>query len=39
VLRGERLASVDSVDAAAALGVALGAEFLQRGAAEMLVGA
>jgi hydroxymethylbilane synthase len=39
VLRGERLASVDSVDAAAALGVALGAEFLQRGAAEMLAGA
>jgi len=39
VLRGERLASVDTVDAAAALGAALGAEFLQRGAAAMLAGA
>jgi len=36
VLRGERLASADSVDAAEALGAALGAEFLQRGAAAML---
>lgn len=36
VLRGERLASVASVDAAADLGTALGAEFLKRGAAAML---
>ena len=36
VLRGERLATADTVDAAEALGAALGAEFLQRGAAAML---
>jgi len=39
VLRGERLASVASVDAAADLGAALGAEFLERGAAAMLASA
>jgi hydroxymethylbilane synthase len=36
VLRGERLASAATVDAAEALGAALGAEFLQRGAAALL---
>ena len=39
VLRGERLASVASVDAAADLGAALGTEFLERGAAAMLASA
>ena len=39
VLRGERLASVASVGAAADLGAALGAEFLERGAAAMLASA
>ena len=39
VLRGELLAQADTVDAAAALGAALGAEFLQRGAAAMLASA
>ncbi|HEY7945169.1 MAG TPA: hydroxymethylbilane synthase [Casimicrobiaceae bacterium] len=36
VLRGERIASAHTLDAATALGAALGAEFLQRGAAAML---
>jgi hydroxymethylbilane synthase len=36
VLRGERLASAESVKSAVALGEALGSEFLQRGAAAML---
>jgi hydroxymethylbilane synthase len=36
VLRGERLGSADTVDAATTLGAALGAEFLQRGAAALL---
>ena len=36
VLRGERSASAGTVEDAAALGEALGAEFLQRGAAAML---
>jgi hydroxymethylbilane synthase len=36
VLRGERTASAATLDEAAALGEALGAEFLQRGAAAML---
>ncbi|MEP6996053.1 MAG: hydroxymethylbilane synthase [Betaproteobacteria bacterium] len=36
VLRGERTESAVSADAAAALGAALGAEFLQRGAAAIL---
>jgi hydroxymethylbilane synthase len=36
VLRGERLVSADTVDAAEALGAALGAEFLQHGAAALL---
>jgi hydroxymethylbilane synthase len=36
VLRGERLASAATVDAAEALSAALGAEFLQRGAAALL---
>ncbi|MFI4953965.1 MAG: hypothetical protein ACHP7M_12575 [Burkholderiales bacterium] len=36
VLRGERIASAHALDAATALGAALGAEFLQRGAAAML---
>ena len=36
VLRGERLAAAPDAEAAVALGEALGAEFLQRGAAAML---
>jgi hydroxymethylbilane synthase len=36
VLRGERVAAASTVEEAAALGEALGAEFLQRGAAAML---
>jgi hydroxymethylbilane synthase len=36
VLRGERFAAAGTVEEAAALGEALGAEFLQRGAAAML---
>jgi hydroxymethylbilane synthase len=39
VLRGERVASAGTVEDAAALGEALGAEFLQRGAAAMLADA
>jgi hydroxymethylbilane synthase len=39
VLRGERFASVGTVEEAAALGEELGAEFLQRGAAAMLASA
>jgi hydroxymethylbilane synthase len=39
VLRGERCASARTVGEAAALGEALGAEFLQRGAAAMLADA
>jgi hydroxymethylbilane synthase len=38
VLRGERLAAAESIESAAALGEALGREFLQRGAAAMLAG-
>jgi hydroxymethylbilane synthase len=39
VLRGERLASAGTVEAATALGETLGVEFLQRGAAAMLASA
>ena len=39
VLRGERLAPADTIDAAEALGAALGAEFAERGAAAMLANA
>jgi hydroxymethylbilane synthase len=39
VLRGERVAAASTVEEAAALGEALGAEFLQRGAAAMLADA